>query len=81
MTNDRTIEKIGSGAEWLTEAQTAERLNMSAKYLQKCRYAGGGPKFAKFGSAVRYSIADIEAFERSSLRDNTSERTGTRSAE
>lgn len=58
---------------WLTEAQTAERLNMSVKWLQKERLCGGLLRFAKFGSAVRYSLADIESFEQASLRMSTSE--------
>lgn len=53
---------------WLTESQAAERLNVSIKFLQKQRYLGDGPRFAKFGASVRYSIADIQEYERRSLR-------------
>ena len=58
---------------WLTEVQTAQRLNMSVKWLQKERLRGGTLRFAKFGSAVRYSVADIEEFEGRSQRRSTSE--------
>lgn len=58
---------------WLTEAATAERLNMSRKWLQKQRLHGGALRFAKFGGAIRYSVADIEEFERESLRRSTSD--------
>lgn len=58
---------------WLTERQAAAHLNMSRKWLQKARLTGEGPRFAKFGSAVRYAVADIEEFERSSLRHSTSD--------
>ena len=58
---------------WFTETETAQRLNMSRKWLQKERLLGGGLRFAKFGSAVRYLLADIEAYERSSLRNSTSD--------
>lgn len=59
---------------WLTESQTAERLNMTNKWLQKERVSGGGLRFAKFGTAVRYALADIEEFERLSLRFSTSDK-------
>lgn len=64
-----------SEQKWLTESQTAQRLNISAKWLQKTRSQGGGGglRFAKFGSAVRYAVADIEDFERRCLRTSTSD--------
>ncbi len=47
---------------------------MSQKWLQKGRLNGGcGLRYAKFGTAVRYSLSDIEAFERTSLRISTSD--------
>lgn len=58
---------------WLTEAQTAERLGLSVKWLQKERGRGSCLRYAKFGRAVRYSIADIECFEQNCLRTNSSE--------
>lgn len=54
---------LRSPSIWLTEAQTAERLNLSKKWLQAQRLKGGGIRYAKFGSAVRYSLADIEEYE------------------
>jgi hypothetical protein len=60
-------------ARWLTEVEAAAHLNMSRKWLQKARLTGGGPRFAKFGAAVRYSMADLEEFERLSLRHSTSD--------
>ncbi|RIV82739.1 DNA-binding protein [Aurantiacibacter zhengii] len=61
------------GPLWLTEKQTAQRLHMSQKWLQKTRIVGGGPRFAKFGSTVRYSLADIKAYEQNCLRLSTSD--------
>lgn len=58
---------------WLTEAETAARLSMSKKWLQTARRVGGGPRFAKFGSSIRYSLADIEEYERQSLCRSTSD--------
>lgn len=62
--------------KWLTEVETAMRLRMSKKWLQKARTKGGGPRFAKFGSAVRYAVSDIEQFEKSRLRSSTSDHGG-----
>ncbi|GGD64863.1 helix-turn-helix domain-containing protein [Aurantiacibacter arachoides] len=59
--------------EWLTEAEAASRLSMSKKWLQKMRLKGGGPRYAKFGSAVRYSLKYLEEFEEDSLRLSTSD--------
>ena len=58
---------------WLTEAETARRLGMSVKWLQKGRLHGGPLPHAKFGGAVRYALADIEKFERDSIRLSTSD--------
>lgn len=62
-----------SEKRWLTEQETSARLNISKKWLQKARIEGGGPRFAKFGGAVRYSIADLQDFEKSSVRKSTSD--------
>lgn len=62
-----------SSGGWLTEAEAAQRLRMSRKWLQKARLTGNGPRFAKFGTAVRYSIAHLEEFEKASLRSSTSD--------
>ena len=62
-----------SEKRWLTEAEVSRRLNISQKWLQKKRLEGGGLRFAKFGSAVRYSLADVEQFEDRSLRSSTSD--------
>ena len=68
----QVAKKPNPRANWLTETQTAERLNMSVKWLQKDRLHGSRLRYAKFGSAVRYALADIEAFERASMRSSTS---------
>jgi len=75
MANNQTrpIPRANPGAKWLTEAQTAERLNLSVEWLQKERLKGSRIRFAKFGAAVRYSVEDIEEFERQSLRGSTSD--------
>ena len=58
---------------WLTETEAAYRLGMSTKWMQKMRHSGFGPRYAKFGSAVRYSLSDLEKYERERLRSSTSD--------
>ena len=43
-----------------TEAQVAERYELSQKTLQAWRIKGGGPAFIKMGKAVRYLVTDFE---------------------
>lgn len=47
---------------FLNEHETAEYLKLSKKTLGKWRWLGRGPRFHKFGSSVRYSLVDINAF-------------------
>lgn len=54
-----TVEAL---PRFLTEHEVADRLAMSVKTLQRWRLLGQGPRFRKFGGAVRYSVGDIEAW-------------------
>jgi hypothetical protein len=58
---------------FLTEKQLANRWNISVKAVQRWRVVGQGPKWMKFGAAVRYSLAEVESIEAASLRSSTSE--------
>jgi hypothetical protein len=57
----------------LNEQQLAERFNVSVKTIRKWRLSGGGPRYRKFGSAVRYALADVETFEEGCARKSTSD--------
>lgn len=57
----------------LKEQEAADRLGLSVKTLRQWRWAGKGPRFKKFGSAVRYSEADLAAYIEAAGRDNTSQ--------
>jgi predicted DNA-binding transcriptional regulator AlpA len=46
----------------MDEKRLAERLAVSLAALRRWRYCGVGPKFTKFGSAVRYAVSDVEAW-------------------
>ena len=60
-------------ARHLTEQQLMERWHLSIKTIRKWRLTGAGPRYRKFGSAVRYSLADVEAFEEACARRSTSD--------
>lgn len=47
---------------YLNETDTAAYLAVAPKTLSRWRWSGKGPVFRKFGSAVRYSVADLEAY-------------------
>ena len=57
----------------LTEAQAAERLQISQSCLAKWRCVGDGPPFVKLGRAVRYDIADLVSFAEQAKRRSTSD--------
>ena len=45
-----------------TDVETARLLGISAATTRRWRLLGQGPKFRKFGGAVRYMPEDIEAY-------------------
>ena len=57
----------------MTEQETADRLGLSVKTLQAWRYRRTGPKFVRFGRAVRYMPSDLDAFIRASEVDTCGE--------
>ena len=52
MTNSRLIR----------EADAAAYLGLAPKTLARWRWAGKGPTFHKLGSAVRYSVNELDTF-------------------
>lgn len=48
--------------QFLTSAQTAERLAVPAETLSKWRQAKTGPPFYRIGQQVRYSTAELAAW-------------------
>ena len=54
----------------LTEAEAAQRLRMSARYLRKARH-DGRLHYVLLGRAVRYTIDDLESFVATLRKVNT----------
>ena len=57
---------------FIREQSAAALLGLSKRTLQKFRVTGYGPAFHKFGSCVRYNIADLEKWTESCRRESTS---------
>lgn len=61
------------GDKLLTTAEAAERLGVSASYLNKLRLTGGGPVFVKMGAKVVYDASDLGAWVSARRRTSTSQ--------
>lgn len=61
----------------LTEHEVAKQLGLSVATLRAWRLKGKGPRFVRFGRAVRYLVADVERFVEASVVDRTSHASGS----
>ena len=61
---------------FLTDKELAARWNISVRTVQKWRVTGQGPRFRKLGTAVRYALPDVEAYEQAAGRRSTSDERG-----
>jgi len=55
----------------LNEKEAADRLRMKVSTLRAWRCRGTGPRFMKFGAAVRYRSQDVEQFMAANTIDTT----------
>ena len=55
----------------MTQAELAERWQISEATLERWRTEAGGPVFLKLGVQVRYRVRDVGAFETEVLREST----------
>ena len=49
----------------LDSREAARWLGLSPRTLETWRYLGSGPRFRRFGRAVRYAVEDLDAYARS----------------
>ena len=70
--DENEVEKSRGVAAPLTESQVAERLGLAVATLRAWRHRGTGPRFLRFGRAVRYLVADLDEFIRASKVDTRS---------
>ena len=64
---------VNDQAKLLKETEAAAILNLEVTTLRRWRWAGRGPRFVKIGGAVRYDLADLEAFIGAGRRSSTSD--------
>ena len=64
---------MGLETMYLSTAQAAERLGISARTLERLRRTGKGPAYHRFGSVVRYLKADLDAWAATRRRTSTRE--------
>lgn len=57
------------------EKQAAEFLGVSVHWMRRARWAGNGPEFMKYGSAVRYDPETLMTYRNSRVRKSTSDAT------
>lgn len=55
---------------WVTPKGAADYLQVSESTLYALRRAGDGPRYAKRGQLVRYSIADLDAWMRQNMENS-----------
>ena len=62
-----------SNGPHLTQSQAAAHLNLSPRTLEKYRVIGGGPKFRKLGTRVRYTLSDLNEWSEARTCESTSD--------
>ena len=60
-------------AKTLDTFQAAAYLNLSPNTLNRWRYTGQGPRYRKFGRAIRYQREDLDAWIASTSTSSTTE--------
>jgi len=66
-------QPTSSNVPHLTQTQAAALLNLSPRTLEKYRVIGGGPKFRKYGTRVRYTLADLNEWSAARTCESTSD--------
>ena len=56
---------------FLTTAEAAHRLGLAKKTLERWRWSGDGPPFAKLGRAARYPVRQLDDWAEKRVREST----------
>jgi hypothetical protein len=59
---------------YLTTEDAAIWVRLSKRYLELLRLRGDGPRYIRFGRAVRYAVEDLDAWAAANKRSSTSDR-------
>ena len=69
-----TTAPVPLGDEAMVDTATAARIvGLAKNTLEKMRVYGGGPRFAKYRSAVRYCVRDLRTWVEANSAESTSE--------
>jgi len=60
--------------DFLNTRQAAKLVGLAPNTLEIWRLRGCGPKYIKFGRAVRYRLTDLETYIQEQTRQSTSEK-------
>lgn len=58
---------------FVDDQEAAALLSLSRTYMRQLRLTGDGPRFAKFGRAVRYRVSDVFAWADKRTATSTSQ--------
>jgi hypothetical protein len=58
----------------VTEREAATLIGLSYRTLQRWRWVGRGPRYAKIGAAVRYELAELRRYVKANTRPASAER-------
>ncbi len=61
--------------DFLNTRQAADLIGLRPNTLELWRLRGTGPKYIKFGRAVRYRLTDLETYIQARTRTSTSQKT------
>jgi excisionase family DNA binding protein len=67
------MSKFQMNSEFMTTKQAAALIGLKPNTLEIWRLRGGGPRYIKFGRAVRYRQSDLETYIESQTRESTSQ--------
>lgn len=67
--NSKNENEVG---RLLKQGEVAARLGLSKAWMERSRWLGNGPRYVKFGSAVRYRSQDVEEYLTERLTSSTS---------
>ena len=68
------MSKLQMNWNFMTTKEAAALMGLKVNTLEIWRLRGSGPRFVKFGRAVRYRLDDLEKYIEAQTRQSTSER-------
>ena len=73
METNTLLEAQAPSSQYLNTKQAATYLGFSTQYLEIARHKGGGPQYIKLAKAVRYRLADLDAWMANHIQQHTAD--------